>query len=118
LPADYAKPPSLDWLVATLTALARFGLCRSGLRSCCKLGESRITLESNLGMAVHIYQRQIGTMLAIRLDPDTEKRRTLLARKTGLPHLEELEDIFLARERLRRPAKTYSAQEVKRDLGL
>jgi RHH-type rel operon transcriptional repressor/antitoxin RelB len=68
-------------------------------------------------------------MLAIRLDPDTESRLDSLAKKTGrtktfyareaiLQHLEDLEDIYLATKRLRRPGKTYSAQEVKRELGL
>jgi RHH-type rel operon transcriptional repressor/antitoxin RelB len=68
-------------------------------------------------------------MLAIRLDPDTEKRLELLAKRTGrtktfyareaiLEHLEDLEDIYLASKRLERPAKTYSAEEVKHELGL
>jgi RHH-type transcriptional regulator, rel operon repressor / antitoxin RelB len=68
-------------------------------------------------------------MLAIRLDPETESRLNRLAKKTGrtktfyareaiLEHLADLEDIYLATERLRRPAKTYSAREVKRELGL
>ena len=68
-------------------------------------------------------------MLAIRLDSDTENRLDRLAKKTGrtktfyareaiLQHLEDLEDIYLATQRLRRPAKTYSDQEVKRELGL
>jgi len=68
-------------------------------------------------------------MLAIRLDPDIEERLCSLAKKTGrtktfyareaiLQHLEDLEDTFLAKERLRRPGKTYSAQEVKRALDL
>ncbi len=68
-------------------------------------------------------------MLAIRLDAETEKRLTLLAKRTGrtktfyareaiLKHLQDMEDIYLATERLRRPAKTYSAREVKRELGL
>lgn len=68
-------------------------------------------------------------MLAIRLDSDTEKRLDRLAKKTGrtktfyareaiLEHLEDLEDIYLATQRLRRPARTYSAKEVKRELGL
>ncbi len=68
-------------------------------------------------------------MLAIRLDTDTENRLDRLAKKTGrtktfyareaiLQHLEDLEDTFLATQRLRRPAKTYSDQEVKRELGL
>ena len=68
-------------------------------------------------------------MLAIRLDPDIESRLERLAKKTGrtktfyareaiLEHLEDLEDVYLASQRLERPAKTYSAEEVKHDLGL
>ena len=68
-------------------------------------------------------------MLAIRLDAVTENRLARLAEKTGrtktfyareaiLRHLEDLEDIYLATRRLRRPAKTYSAGDVKRELGL
>lgn len=68
-------------------------------------------------------------MLAIRLDTDTEKRLDRLAKKTGrtktfyvreaiLEHLDDLEDIYLATQRLQHPAKTYSTQDVKRELGL
>ncbi len=69
-------------------------------------------------------------MLAIRLDPEIEKRLEELARKTGrtktfyareaiLEHLEDLEDVYLAEERLvKRPGKIYSAEEVKRELDL
>lgn len=68
-------------------------------------------------------------MLAIRLDADTERRLDRLATMTGrtktfyareaiLEHLEDLEDIYLAAQRLRRPGKTYSAKDVKRELGL
>jgi len=68
-------------------------------------------------------------MLAIRLDPEIEKRLENLAKKTGrtktfyareaiLQHLEDLEDIYLATQRLQNPAKTYSAEEVKHELGL
>lgn len=68
-------------------------------------------------------------MLAIRLDTDTENRLDRLAKKTGrtktfyareaiLEHLADMEDIYLATQRLRRPAKTYSAKDVKRELGL
>lgn len=68
-------------------------------------------------------------MLAIRLDPEIEKRLDSLAKKTGrtktfyareaiLEHLEDLEDIYLARQRLEHPGKTHSAEEVKRELGL
>lgn len=74
-------------------------------------------------------QEYIGSMLAIQLDPDTESRLERLAKKTGptstfhatqaiLEHLEDLEDIYLAKERLEQPAKTYSADEVKHELGL
>ncbi len=68
-------------------------------------------------------------MLAIRLDAETEKRLEDLARKTGrtktfyareaiLEHLEDLEDIYLATQRLQRPVRTYAAKEVKCELGL
>ena len=68
-------------------------------------------------------------MLAIRLDPTVEKRLGALAAKTGrtktfyareaiLAHLEDLEDTYLAVKRLKRPGKTRSAEEVKRELGL
>ena len=68
-------------------------------------------------------------MLAIRLDPDTEARLERLAKKTGrtktfyareaiLEHLEDLEDIYLAMRRLQRPGKTFSAKDVKGELGL
>ena len=71
----------------------------------------------------------LAGMLAIRLDADTETRLDRLAKKTGrtktfyvrqaiLEHLQDLEDIYLASQRLRRPARTYSAREVKRELGL
>ncbi len=68
-------------------------------------------------------------MLAIRLKTDIEKRLENLAKRTGrtktfyareaiLEHLEDLEDIYLAKQRLQRPAKTYSAKVVKRELDL
>lgn len=68
-------------------------------------------------------------MLAIRLDPDIENRLERLAKRTGrtktfyareaiLEHLDDLEDIYLASTRLERPAQTYSAGEVKHELGL
>jgi len=68
-------------------------------------------------------------MLAIRLDKTTEDRLASLARKTGrtktyyareaiLEHIQDLEDSYLAVERLRANEATYSAEEVKRELGL
>jgi len=68
-------------------------------------------------------------MLALRLDPEIEKRLDLLAKKNRshesfyareaiLEHLADLEDAYLASRRLKTPARTYSATEVKRELGL
>ncbi len=71
-------------------------------------------------------------MITLRLDPETEKRLARLAKKTGrtktdhareaiLDHLDELETTCLAVDRLkriRRGSRTYSDQEVKRELGL
>ena len=71
-------------------------------------------------------------MLAIRIDSEIEDRLDRLAKKTGrtktfyareaiLDHLDDLEDGYLALERLqqiKRGGRTYSAEEVKRALGL
>jgi RHH-type transcriptional regulator, rel operon repressor / antitoxin RelB len=68
-------------------------------------------------------------MLAIRLDPEIETRLTRLAEKTGrtktyyareaiLEHLEDLEDTYLAIERIEKPDRLYSMKEAKRELGL
>jgi RHH-type transcriptional regulator, rel operon repressor / antitoxin RelB len=68
-------------------------------------------------------------MLAIRLSSEIEKRLELLAKRTGrtktfyareaiLEHLDDLEDTYLAEKRLAKPARIFSAEEVKRDLGL
>ena len=67
-------------------------------------------------------------MLAIRLHPDIESRLERLAKKTGrtktfyareaiLAHLDDLEDTYLASRRLESPAKIYSVEEVKHELG-
>jgi RHH-type rel operon transcriptional repressor/antitoxin RelB len=68
-------------------------------------------------------------MLALRLNPEIESRLNRLAKRTGrtksfyareaiLEHLDELEDTYLAVQRLKQPGKTFSAREVKRALGL
>lgn len=70
-------------------------------------------------------------MLAVRIDPETEKRLTLLAEKTGrtktfyareaiLAHLDDLEDFYLAEERMRdfRAKDAIPLADLKRDLGL
>ncbi len=67
-------------------------------------------------------------MLALRLPEDIEKRLAALAKKTGrtksfyareaiLEHIEELEDYYLAEERLRTDTgERMSWTEVKKDL--
>ncbi|MFA5262708.1 MAG: DUF6290 family protein [Opitutaceae bacterium] len=68
-------------------------------------------------------------MLAIRLDSEIEKRLAILAKRTGrtktfyareaiLEHLEDLEDTYLAIQRIESGERTYSAEEIKRELGL
>ena len=68
-------------------------------------------------------------MLAIRLDTEIEDRLDRLAKRTGrtktyyareaiLEHLENLEDTYLAIERLEQPEKLYTMEEAKRELGL
>jgi RHH-type transcriptional regulator, rel operon repressor / antitoxin RelB len=76
------------------------------------------------------YRRiKLRTMLAIRLDKKTEGRLARLSRRSGRPpavhvreaildHLDDLEDARLALARLARPARIYSAAEVKRALAL
>ena len=72
-------------------------------------------------------------MLAIRLPDDVEARLEALAKATGrtktfyareaiLEHLEDLEDLYLAEQRLidNRAGRsvTHTLEEVERDLGL
>jgi RHH-type rel operon transcriptional repressor/antitoxin RelB len=68
-------------------------------------------------------------MLAIRLPDEIEKRLDALAKKTGrtktyyvreavIDHLEELEDIYLSLDRLEKPAKRWSQEDLENDLDL
>lgn len=68
-------------------------------------------------------------MLAIRLDSEIEERLARLAKRTGrtktfyareaiLEHLDDLEDGYLALKRLETPGRTFTAEEVKRAVGL
>ena len=68
-------------------------------------------------------------MLAIRLPAEIEERLETLARRTGrtksyyareaiLDHIEELEDTYLAAERLKNPARHWSQLELERELDL
>ena len=68
-------------------------------------------------------------MLAIRLPQEIEQRLSELARKTGrtktfyareaiLTHLEDLEDLYLAEERLVAPAKRWSHEDLEAEVDL
>jgi RHH-type rel operon transcriptional repressor/antitoxin RelB len=68
-------------------------------------------------------------MLSIRLDPDTEERLDQLARETGrtksyyvrealLRHLEEMEDRYVAIQRLENPGERVPLEELERELDL
>lgn len=82
-----------------------------------------------LPLAIHVQRQYDPRVLAIRLDPEIERRLALLAKKTGrtktyyareaiLEHLEDLEDGYLALERLKKLGRIYTSDEVKRELGL
>jgi RHH-type rel operon transcriptional repressor/antitoxin RelB len=66
-------------------------------------------------------------MLALRLPEEIEKRLDALAKRTGrtksfyareaiLRHLEDLEDAYLARERLERGGERVSLEALEREL--
>ena len=68
-------------------------------------------------------------MLSIRLDPNTEKRLEELAARTGrtksyyarealLEHLDEMEDRYLAIERLENSAKRWSLEDLEQDADM
>lgn len=68
-------------------------------------------------------------MLSIRLPPDVERRLDDLARQTGrtksfyareaiLRHLEEMEDRYVALERLENREPAVPLEELERELGL
>lgn len=68
-------------------------------------------------------------MLSVRLPENIERRLAEIARKTGrtktyyvreaiLMHLEELEDIYLAEERLSNPARRWTHNDLKADVDM
>jgi RHH-type transcriptional regulator, rel operon repressor / antitoxin RelB len=79
-------------------------------------------------MTIYVYSGG-EIMLAVRLPADIENRLDTLARKTGrtktfyvreaiLEHIEDLEEAYVALDRLKKPAKRLSMEEVERKLGL
>lgn len=78
-------------------------------------------------------QNRRRNMLAIRLPPEVESRLEALAKATGrtktfyareaiLEYLDDLEDLYLAEQRLidirAGRSRTHTLEEVERDLGL
>ena len=68
-------------------------------------------------------------MLAVRLPDDVEKRLKALAQKTGrtktyyvreavVDHIDNLEDTYLALERLEKPAKRWSLEDLEKEIDL
>lgn len=68
-------------------------------------------------------------MLSVRLDAETEERLEALAKSTGrsksyyvreaiLAQLDEMEDRYVAIERLERPADRVPLDDLERELGL
>lgn len=68
-------------------------------------------------------------MLAVRLPIEVEKRLDVLAKKTGrtktyyvreavIDHLENLEDIYLSLDRLEKPGKRWSLDDLEKEIDL
>ncbi len=68
-------------------------------------------------------------MATMRLSKELEKRRTQLAEISGRTktfyirmlveeHIDELEDRYIAEQRLENPTKRLSSQEMRQELGL
>lgn len=68
-------------------------------------------------------------MLALRLPPNIEQRLESLAKKTGrtksfyakeaiLTHIEDMEDYYLAEERLENPGRIWTLEEIKSEKDL
>jgi len=82
---------------------------------------------------LYLYCKGGATMLAVRLSPEIEKRLEALAKATGrtktyyvreaiIEHLDDLEDIYLAQNRLEDiragRSRTYTLEEVEQGLDL
>lgn len=85
-------------------------------------------MDALFRLALPVKRFYLGYMLAIQLDPETEMRLERLAKLTGRTEtsyaqeaitefLDDLEDIEVATERSKTPGRTFSADEVKRELN-
>jgi RHH-type rel operon transcriptional repressor/antitoxin RelB len=74
-------------------------------------------------------ETDMKTMLAIRLPKDIDQRLEALAKRTGrtktwyareaiLRHLEDMEDTYIAIDRVENPAKRLTMEEVEKALGV
>ena len=68
-------------------------------------------------------------MLSIRLPEDIDKRLTYIAKKTGrtktwyvreaiIDHLQDLEDTYLSLDRLEKPSKRWTLDELEKGVDL
>jgi RHH-type rel operon transcriptional repressor/antitoxin RelB len=80
-------------------------------------------------LMLYMYSRRKHNMLALRLPPDIDKRLSDLAKKTGrsksfyareaiLEHLDDLEDLYLAKKALEEGGEPISLEELEREFGL
>jgi RHH-type rel operon transcriptional repressor/antitoxin RelB len=78
---------------------------------------------------LYMYSKGDRDMLALRLPPDIEKRLEDLAKKTGrsksfyareaiLEHLDDLEDLYLARKALEEGGEPIPLEEVVSKYGV
>lgn len=76
-------------------------------------------------IVLHMSYAYDGSMLSVRLEPEIEERLTALAERTGrtksfyvreaiLAHLDEMEDRYLAIDRLEKPARRWTLDELER----
>lgn len=79
--------------------------------------------------AIHIYHIEVFIMLAIRLPSEIENRLALLAAKTGrtktyyarkaiLDLIEDMEDTYLALDRLETIQKTWKQEDLEEAVDL
>ena len=53
-----------------------------------------------------------------KLAKNTGRTKTFYAREAILEHLEDLEDVYLAKQSLKKGGRIYTSDEIKRELGL
>lgn len=89
----------------------------------------KLPMELFLLYTIHVYQKKLFFMLAVRLPENIEKRLGNLAEKTGrtktfyvrqaiLQHLDDIEDYYLAVDRLKNDDVIFSQEEVEKELGI